>query len=77
MLLNPEIYKKRLASTYLWVTICAGGLIYFVAAYRLDIKLVDLKLAVIAILTIFLSSRISIRFHGLILRFRFQTRSFS
>jgi signal transduction histidine kinase/ActR/RegA family two-component response regulator len=61
MLLNPEIYKKRLASTYLWVTICAGGLIYFVAAYRLDIKLVDLKLAVIAILTIFLSSRVSIR----------------
>lgn len=61
MLLNPESYKKRLASTYLWVTICAGGLIYFVAAYRLDIRLVDLKLAVIAILTIFLSSRISIR----------------
>ena len=61
MLLNPEIHKKRLASTYLWVTICAGGLIYFVAAYRLDIRLVDLKLAVIAILTIFLSSRISIR----------------
>jgi len=61
MLLNPEIYKKRLASTYLWVTICSGGLIYFVAAYRLDIKLVDLKLAVIAILTIFLSSRVSIR----------------
>jgi len=61
MLLNPEIYNKRLASSYLWVTICAGGLIYFVAAYRLDIKLVDLKLAVIAILTIFLSSRISIR----------------
>ena len=61
MLLNSEIDKKRLASTYLWVTICAGGLIYFVAAYRLDLKLVDLKLAVIAILTIFLSSRISIR----------------
>ena len=61
MVLNPEIHKKRLASTYLWVTICAGGLIYFVAAYRLDIKLVDIKLTVIAILTIFLSSRISIR----------------
>src|SRR5882762_1967210 len=61
MLLNSEIDKKRLASTYLWVTICAGGLIYFMAAYRLDIKLVDIKLAVIAILTIFLSSRISIR----------------
>src|SRR3989440_8428880 len=61
MLLNSEIDKKKLASTYLWVTICAGGLIYFMAAYRLDIKLVDLELAVIAILTIFLSSRISIR----------------
>ncbi len=61
MVLNPEIHKKRLASTYLWVTICAGGSIYFAAAYRLDIKLVDIKLAVIAILTIFLSSRISIR----------------
>jgi len=61
MLFNSEIDKKKLASTYLWVTICAGGLIYFTAAYRLDLKLVDLKLAVIAILTIFLSSRVSIR----------------
>ena len=61
MLFNSEINKKKLASTYLWVTICAGGLIYLVAGYRLDLKLVDFKLAVIAILTIFLSSRISIR----------------
>jgi signal transduction histidine kinase len=61
MLFNSEITKKKLASTYLWVTICGGGLIYLVAAYRLDLKLVDFKLAVIAVLTIFLSSRISIR----------------
>jgi len=61
MLFNSEINKKKLASTYLWVTIFAGGLIYLVAAYRVDLKLVDLKLAVITILTIFLSSRISIR----------------
>lgn len=61
MLLDSEINKEKLASTYLWVTICAGGLIYLVAGYRLDLKLVDLTLAVIAILTIFLSSRISIR----------------
>lgn len=61
MLFNSEINRKKLASTYLWVTICAGGLIYLVAGYRLDLKLVDLKLAVIAILTILLSSRVSIR----------------
>lgn len=61
MLFNSEDNKKKLATTYLWVTICAGGLIYLVAGYRLDLKIVDLELAVIAILTIFLSSRISIR----------------
>ncbi len=61
MLFNSEINKKRLATTYLWVTICAGGIIYLSAGLRLDLKLFDLKLAVIAILTIFLSSRISIR----------------
>jgi signal transduction histidine kinase/ActR/RegA family two-component response regulator len=61
MSFNSEISKKKLANTYLWVTICSGGLIYLVAGYRLDLKLVDLKLALIAVLTIFLSSRISIR----------------
>jgi signal transduction histidine kinase/ActR/RegA family two-component response regulator len=61
MLFNSEINKKKLASTYLWVTIFAGGVIYLVAGYRLDRKLVDLNLVVITILTIFISSRISIR----------------
>ena len=50
MLFNSDINRKKLASSYLWVTICGGGLIYFVAAYRLDLKLIDLKLAVIAVL---------------------------
>lgn len=45
----------------MWVTICAGGLIYLAAGYRLNLKLVDLNLVVITILTIFVSSRISIR----------------
>lgn len=61
MLIKSEISKKKLASTYLWVTIFAGGMIYLAAGYRLDFKLVDLELAVIGVLTIFLSSRISIR----------------
>jgi signal transduction histidine kinase/ActR/RegA family two-component response regulator len=61
MLIKPKISKKKLASTYLWVTIFAGGIIYLAAGYRLDLKLVDLELAVIGVLTIFLSSRISIR----------------
>jgi signal transduction histidine kinase/CheY-like chemotaxis protein len=58
---NSKMDKKKLASTYLWVTVCAGGLIYLVAGYRLDLKVVDLKLAFIALLTIFLGSRISIK----------------
>jgi signal transduction histidine kinase/ActR/RegA family two-component response regulator len=61
MLFNSEVSKKKLARTYLWVTIVAGGLIYLVAGYRLNLKLVDPQLAVIALMTIFLSSRISIR----------------
>jgi signal transduction histidine kinase/CheY-like chemotaxis protein len=61
MLFNLDINKKKLASTYLWFTIFGGGIIYAVAGYRLNLALVDFKLAVIAFLTIFLSSRISIR----------------
>lgn len=61
MLFTSDVTKKKLATTYLWVTICAGGAIYLAAGYRMDLSLVDLKLAVIAVLTIFLSSRISIR----------------
>ena len=61
MLSKSEITSQKLASAYLWVTICAGGLIYLAAGYRFDTQKVDLQFAVIAILTIFLSSRITIR----------------
>ncbi len=61
MLFNSEINNKRLTSAYMWTITCGGGLIYFVAAYRLDPKVVDFRFAVLAVLTLFLSSRITIR----------------
>jgi signal transduction histidine kinase/ActR/RegA family two-component response regulator len=56
-----ETRNEKLVAAYMWVTACAGGLIYFVAAYRMDLTKVDLQLVVLAAITIFLSSRISIK----------------
>ena len=39
----------------------AGGIIYLLAGYRLDHNVIDVKFGVIAVLTIVLSSRVSIR----------------
>jgi signal transduction histidine kinase/ActR/RegA family two-component response regulator len=61
MLLRAETKNESLASAYLWITICAGGLIYIAAASRLNTLLVDYQFALIAVLTVLLSSRISIR----------------
>ncbi|MDQ6653948.1 MAG: response regulator [Acidobacteriota bacterium] len=61
MLFNSKINNSGLTSAFMWAVSCAGGLIYFVAAYRLDLKVIDLKFAVLAVLTLFLSSRITIR----------------
>ena len=58
---TPKIKNEKLVAAYMWVTASAGGLIYFVAAYRMDLRKVDLQLAVLAIITVFLSSRISIK----------------
>jgi signal transduction histidine kinase/ActR/RegA family two-component response regulator len=58
---GSEIRNEKLLGFYLWVTACAGGLIYFVAGYRMDLTRVDLRLGVLAFITIFLSSRISIK----------------
>ncbi len=55
------IKYEKLVAVYMWVTASAGGLIYFVAAYRMDLKKVDLQLALLAAITVFLSSRISIK----------------
>jgi signal transduction histidine kinase/ActR/RegA family two-component response regulator len=58
---KSDIDSKKLSGAYMWVTICGGGLIYLLAAYRLDTRIIDLRFAVLALLTILLSSRISIR----------------
>ena len=58
---QAEIDHSKLVSAYLWITICAGGVIYFLAGYRLDTRIVDLKLGVLVVITVFLSSRITIK----------------
>lgn len=52
--------KSILSIAYLWLTISTGACIYVIAAYRFDKGLVEHQFALIAVLTIFLSSRITI-----------------
>src|SRR6266550_1269808 len=61
MPVEPDIKNEKLIAAYLSIIACAGGVIYFVAGYRMDLRKVDLQLAVLAFITIFLSSRISIK----------------
>src|SRR4029079_19153189 len=56
-----EIQSKKLVELYLRGIICVGGLTYILAAYRLDLKIVDLKLGVLVVITAFFSSRITIK----------------
>src|SRR5882724_6828558 len=58
---TSEIKNKKLLAAYMWITTCAGGLIYFLAAYRMDLSKVDLQLATLTVITVFFSSRISIK----------------
>lgn len=58
---TSESNSRRLAAVYLWVTVLAGASIYFVAGYRLQHDVLDVRFAIVAILTVFLSSRITIR----------------
>ena len=53
--------QRNFASPYLWLTISAGVAVYLCAAYQIDKAVVDHQFALIAVLTIFLSSRITIR----------------
>ncbi len=55
---NSAIKSKKLAKIYMWGTICVGGLLFSVSAYRLDPRVIDITLVVLGIFTIFLSSRI-------------------
>jgi signal transduction histidine kinase/CheY-like chemotaxis protein len=60
MLLKPDTNEK-LTKTYVWATILGGGAVYFLAAYWLDLQLMDVRFLFIAVLTLFLSSRIVIK----------------
>jgi signal transduction histidine kinase/CheY-like chemotaxis protein len=61
MFLKPNSNHEKLTRIYIWGTILAGGAVYFLAAYWLDLRLVDLRFLFIAVLTLFLSSRIVIK----------------
>ena len=50
-----------LVRSYLWSVICAGAIVYFLAALRLDPKIIDLKLGVLVVITGLLSSRMTIK----------------
>jgi len=61
MLFNPNSNHKKLTQTYIWATILGGGAVYFLSAYWLDLRVLDLRFLFIAVLTLFLSSRIVIK----------------
>ncbi len=61
MLFKPDSNNEKLTRTYIWATILGGGAVYFLAAYWLDLRILDLRFLFIAILTLFLSSRIAIK----------------
>lgn len=61
MLLKPDTNNEKLTKTYIWATILGGGAVYFLAAYWLDLQLLDVRFLFIAVLTLFLSSRIVIK----------------
>ncbi|MGH9872465.1 MAG: hybrid sensor histidine kinase/response regulator [Pyrinomonadaceae bacterium] len=52
---------QKLVKFYLRAIICTGGLVYVLAAYRLDLGIVDLKLGVLVVITGLLSSRMTIK----------------
>lgn len=61
MLFKPDTHNKEFTKTYIWATILGGGVVYFLAAYGLDLRLVDLRFIFIVVLTLFISSRIVIK----------------
>jgi len=50
-----------LVRSYLWSVICVGAIVYFLAALRLDLRIVDLKLGLLVVITGLLSSRMTIK----------------
>ena len=58
---SEDIQSKKLVEFYLRSVIFVGGLTYILTAYRLDLKIVDLKLGVLVVITGILSSRMTIK----------------
>src|SRR5712691_8940437 len=61
MLLKANSNNEKLTQTYIWATILGGGAVYLLAAYWLNLHLLDVRFLFIAILTLLLSSRIAIK----------------
>src|SRR5688500_14161689 len=61
MTADTEIKNQKLVASYRGVTACAGGLIYIIAAYRFALRILELQLAVLTSIPVFLRSRISIK----------------
>src|SRR6266446_3207510 len=61
MLLKANTSNEKLTKTYIWATILGGGAVYFLAAYWLNLRLLDVRFLSIAILTLLLSSRVAIK----------------
>ncbi len=61
MQLASQLESNRLVRPYLWTTVVTGGLIYLLAIVRLDLRIVDVKLGIVAIITGILSSRVTIK----------------
>src|SRR6266550_716221 len=61
MLFKPDSNNEKLTQTYIWATILGGGAVYFLAAFWLNPRMLDVRFLFIAVLTLFLSSRIVIK----------------
>jgi len=58
---SEDTQSRKLVKFYLRSIICVGALTYVLAAYRLDLKIVDFKLGVLVIITGLISSRMTIK----------------
>lgn len=61
MIFKSDRPSKNFAATYMWAITLAGGLIYLLAGYRINTKIIDVQFLVIAAITLLLSSRIGIK----------------
>src|SRR6185295_14464493 len=58
---SQDTQSRKLVKFYLRSIICVGALTYVLAAYRLDLKIVDFKLGVLVVITGMITSRMTIK----------------